>query len=309
MWRKTPVGWDWHNGRAGDGWTCILVHVTHSSKSSSAPPDALFFSTPQESFLQKVYSRPGAVIRAPKPPLKTIPPTVVHEDCVPPTTDLQGPHHLAAILDFHLVPGEGRRNYTGFVTKTILYSATLLVFLTASALTLASIIVPKWVSYYSETPSGMKFHYSYGLHRRCSSLTQSCDPFPQYEDCHGDNDGSFCSMWRSVAFLMSFAIVLEGMTLITYIFILAGGKQMRETGWKVLTLFLVFITLVQCAAMALVSYLFDNDERFYPGWKLDKSWIMSVVSMCLAGFNAVIIYMTIRTLPSEGGYELIADNS
>ncbi|KJF61199.1 hypothetical protein, variant [Coccidioides immitis RS] len=155
----------------------------------------------------------------------------------------------------------------------------------------------------------MKFHYSYGLHRRCSSLTQSCDPFPQYEDCHGDNDGSFCSMWRSVAFLMSFAIVLEGMTLITYIFILAGGKQMRETGWKVLTLFLVFITLVQCAAMALVSYLFDNDERFYPGWKLDKSWIMSVVSMCLAGFNAVIIYMTIRTLPSEGGYELIADNS
>ncbi|EFW17309.1 conserved hypothetical protein [Coccidioides posadasii str. Silveira] len=212
-------------------------------------------------------------------------------------------------MDFHLVPGEGRRNYTGFVTKTILYSATLLVFLTASALTLASIIVPKWVSYYSETPSGTKFHYSYGLHRRCSSLTQSCDPFPQYEDCHGDNDGSFCSMWRSVAFLMSFAIVLEGMTLITYIFILAGGKQMRETGWKVLTLFLVFITLVQCAAMALVSYLFDNDERFYPGWKLDKSWIMSVVSMCLAGFNAVIIYMTIRTLPSEGGYELIADNS
>ncbi|EEP81268.1 conserved hypothetical protein [Uncinocarpus reesii 1704] len=94
---------------------------------------------------------------------------------------------------------------------------------------------------------------------------------------------------------MSFAVVLEGMTLITYIVILSGGKQMRETGWKVLTVFLVFITLVQCGAMALVSYLFDNDDRFYPGWKLDTSWILTVVSMCLAGFNAVIIYMTIRS--------------
>ncbi|KAI1959819.1 hypothetical protein LOZ58_004184 [Ophidiomyces ophidiicola] len=73
---------------------------------------------------------------------------------------------------------------------------------------------------------------------------------------------------------MSFAIVLEAITLITYIVILAGGKQMRETGWKVLTVFLVFISLVQCGGMALVSYLFDNDERFYPGWKLDSSWIM-----------------------------------
>ncbi|WEW60201.1 hypothetical protein PRK78_005686 [Emydomyces testavorans] len=179
----------------------------------------------------------------------------------------------------------------------------------AFALTLASIILPKWISYYSETPSGTKFHYSYGLHLRCSSLTQSCEPFPQYDDCHGDNDGYFCSMWRSVAFLMSFAVVLEGMTLIAYLVILAGGKQMRETGWKVLTVFLVFIALVQCAAMALVSYLFDHDERFYPGWRLDTSWILSVVSMCLAALSAVIIYMTIRVLPSEGGYELIADNS
>lgn len=116
-------------------------------------------------------------------------------------------------------------------------------------------------------------------------------------------------MWRSVAFLISFAVVLEGMTLITYIVILAGGKQMRETGWRILTVFLALIALAQCAGMALVSYLYDHDERFYAGWKLDASWIMCVVSMCLAIINAVVIYMTARVLPSEGGYELIADNS
>lgn len=51
---------------------------------------------------------------------------------------------------------------------------------------------------------------------------------------------------------MSFAMVIQGMTLITYLIILAGGKQKRETGWKILTLFLMMIGLVQCAAMAMV---------------------------------------------------------
>ena len=41
-------------------------------------------------------------------------------------------------------------------------------------------------------------------------------------------------MWRSVGFLISFTIVLEGMTLITYIVVLVGGKQKRESGWKIL---------------------------------------------------------------------------
>lgn len=59
-------------------------------------------------------------------------------------------------------------------------------------------------------------------------------------------------MWRSVSFLMSFAVVIEGMTLIAYFVILVSGKQARETGWKLLSLLLVFVALVQCAAMGLV---------------------------------------------------------
>jgi hypothetical protein len=64
-------------------------------------------------------------------------------------------------------------------------------------------------------------------------------------------------MWRSVGFLMSFAVVLEGMTLIAYLVVLGGGKQKRDTGWRILTLFLVLIALVQCASMGLVVGFFS----------------------------------------------------
>lgn len=32
-------------------------------------------------------------------------------------------------MDFRLVPGDGHNNYTGFVTKTIVYVGTLIFFL------------------------------------------------------------------------------------------------------------------------------------------------------------------------------------
>lgn len=58
---------------------------------------------------------------------------------------------------------------------------------------------------------------------------------------------------------MSFAVVIEGMTLIVYIVTLAGGKQKREQGWKVLSGLLVLVGLIQCAAMAIiVSPFFKN---------------------------------------------------
>lgn len=59
-------------------------------------------------------------------------------------------------------------------------------------------------------------------------------------------------MWRSVGFLMSFAVVLEGMTLIAYLVIMLGGKQKREQGWKVLSGCLACVAAVQCAGMAII---------------------------------------------------------
>lgn len=59
-------------------------------------------------------------------------------------------------------------------------------------------------------------------------------------------------MWRSVGFLMSFAVVIEGMTIVAYIVMIAGGKQKREQGWKILCGLLFVVGVLQCAGMALI---------------------------------------------------------
>ncbi|KAI9805671.1 MAG: hypothetical protein M1833_005164 [Piccolia ochrophora] len=104
---------------------------------------------------------------------------------------------------------------------------------------------------------------------------------------------------------MSFAVVLEGMTLVAFIAILAGGRQKRETGWKILSFLLLLGSVVQCAGMAIVSYLFEHDEKFFAGWKLDLSWIMCTVSWSVLVLCAAGISLSAYALPSEGGYELI----
>lgn len=81
-------------------------------------------------------------------------------------------------------------------------------------------------------------------------MTGQCEPFPDYADCHRDQ--SFCGMWRSVAFLMSFAVLLELATLVAYIIIILGGQQIRHYGWKVVVSLLAAIVLVQCSGMAII---------------------------------------------------------
>lgn len=123
--------------------------------------------------------------------------------------------------------------------------------------------MPFWsrrLTNFSHQVASEPIHYTYGLHKRCSSLSHTCEPFPQYEDCQGDNR-SFCSMWRTVGFLMSFAVVIEGMTLIAYLVILVGGKQKRESGWKILSTLLLLAGLVQCAGMALIVSFEPLDFR------------------------------------------------
>ncbi|KAL4788621.1 hypothetical protein BJX76DRAFT_315229 [Aspergillus varians] len=208
-------------------------------------------------------------------------------------------------MDFHLVPRGEDRNYTGFLTKTIVYTASLIIFLAAFGLSIASIAVPNWVSYHSEKPT---YHYSYGLHRRCSSLTDTCESFPKREDCIGE-DRYFCSMWRTVAFMMSFAVVLEGMSVVAYLIILSGGKSLRESGWKTLSILILLSAVVQAASMSVVAYLVDNESRFFVGWQLDESWIYCTVSWCVSVFSAGALILAGYSLPSEGGYELLPDQS
>jgi len=104
---------------------------------------------------------------------------------------------------------------------------------------------------------------------------------------------------------MSFAVLLELATLVAYIIIILGGQQLRQYGWKVVISLLAAIVLVQCSGMAIIAYLFDHDERFFPGWQLDTSWILCTVSWTLALVTGAGICTAVYTLPEEGGYELI----
>jgi len=136
------------------------------------------------------------------------------------------------------------------MTRRIVYGISLWVYLGAVACTIASIALPNWISYTSPTDND-PIRVTYGLHKRCSSITGTCTPFPQDSDCHGDDRG-FCSMWRSTGFLMNFSIVLELATLVAYLVILVGGRQAREVGWKVLGSLLAFVAVAQLIAMTLV---------------------------------------------------------
>ncbi|KFY11214.1 hypothetical protein V492_04580 [Pseudogymnoascus sp. VKM F-4246] len=196
---------------------------------------------------------------------------------------------------------------TLLMARVLVYSIALVAFLGATVLTLTSIFLPYWLTIDSPITPDDHLKITYGLHRACSSLTNSCRPFPSQTDCLSLSSDApdFCTIWRSSAFLMSFTGILEIVTLITFGIILAGGLQKRAQGWKVLVGLMGVVVAGQVASTAMVAYLLDYDERFFPGWELGKSWVMGTVSwavvLCTAGGVGVASYL----LPPEGGYELI----
>lgn len=51
---------------------------------------------------------------------------------------------------------------------------------------------------------------------------------------------------------MSFAVVLQGMSIVTYMIILGGGKRLRESGWRVLSILIICSAIIQAASMSIV---------------------------------------------------------
>jgi len=99
---------------------------------------------------------------------------------------------------------------------------------------------------------------------------------------------------------------MELATIVAFIVVLAGGKQKREGGWPVLTFLLVLVGLLQCAGMAIVAYLFDNDtDRFFVGWTLDTSFYLCTASWSIAILAAAGVSLSAYIFPPEDGYELI----
>lgn len=132
-------------------------------------------------------------------------------------------------------------------------------------MTFSAIFLPNWISL-NTTHKDTTIHYTYGLHRRCSSLgSEPCVHFPQYEDCHHE-DRYFCSMWRSVGFLMSFSAVLELVTIVAFAVVIIGGRQKREAGWKILAFLLFVVGIAQAASMAIVVCTFQSLEVLNSYW-------------------------------------------
>ena len=206
--------------------------------------------------------------------------------------------------------------------RRIVYGVSLWVFLGAAACSVASVALPNWISYTSPTDHD-PIRVTYGLHRRCSSITGACEPFPRHEDCHGD-DRYFCRMWRSTGFLLDFSLMVELACIVAYVTILVGGRRVRESGWMILSGLLGLVALGLMTAMALVvsggccglrgqrlmtrqAYLYDHDSRFFVGWELDKSWVLCTVSWTVLLVDALGVMAAARFLPKEDDYERIPE--
>ncbi|KAH9892234.1 hypothetical protein F4778DRAFT_311128 [Xylariomycetidae sp. FL2044] len=194
------------------------------------------------------------------------------------------------------------------MTRQIIYSVALGVFVCTTAMTIISILTPYWVTYSVHAQgSDATFTKNLGLHKACSSLADPpCRTFPSRDDCA--DDPAFCSKWRTSGFLLSFATIVELATLITFLVVMAGGKYKREMGWKLIGGFLMADAVVEFASMGLVAYLFDHDSQFdVPGWELDWSFVLCAVSASVSVVMAAGLAASAWLLPPEDDYEYLED--
>ncbi|KAK3373583.1 hypothetical protein B0T24DRAFT_623888 [Lasiosphaeria ovina] len=206
------------------------------------------------------------------------------------------------------------------MTRKTVYGAALVAFAATTAMTIAAIVMPRWVSYSVDTDRGDSLYSNIGLHERCTltrtastaALVEKCVPFP------GDNEqqqcaaggGPFCSMWRTAAFLMSLAIVVELATFVAFLIVVAGGKARRESGWRILGVLLGIVAALEFYSMALVTYVFDHSDFFLvPGYRLDTSLYLCAFSGGVALVCACGLAISAYVLPHEDGYELLRDSS
>lgn len=93
---------------------------------------------------------------------------------------------------------------------------------------------------------------SYGLHSRYTNVPGQPEyaQFPSRQFCKTDE--SFCNMWRTVGFFISFDVAVELCTLVSFIVIMSGGVQRRAAGWQIVSTLLLFCSCVQCVGMSIV---------------------------------------------------------
>ncbi|KAK9453064.1 hypothetical protein V1511DRAFT_506437 [Dipodascopsis uninucleata] len=177
------------------------------------------------------------------------------------------------------------------------YILSFAVTVLSTLLTSYAIASPHWLTARFEI-DGQKVDVAYGLHEKCSSLTGKCVPFPDIECTTGDRE--FCNIWRTTSFMMWFSLVILGPTLISYVTLLFGSRQLRETGWKMVSILLSLVVFVQLVAMSVVVYMLNTDKNFqYESWRVGCSWAADTASWII--MLALVVFTLIvgkRTVPS-----------
>ncbi|KAM7196510.1 hypothetical protein V8F20_006984 [Naviculisporaceae sp. PSN 640] len=205
------------------------------------------------------------------------------------------------------------------MTPRVVYGAAFAAVIVATTLTITSVLSLSWVTYDSDSAShskpgpGTRVHDRIGLHKRCMSIdgdgSETCTPFPDDKKCALNGDQGLCSMWKTTGFLMNLAIVAELVTLIAFLIVMAGGKQKRERGWKVLGLMIGGVGLLEVAGMGIVTYLFNHDDMFLvPGYKLGAAWYLCTASAAITILVACGLALSAYVLPPEDGYEFLNDD-
>jgi hypothetical protein len=135
-------------------------------------------------------------------------------------------------------------------------------------MTIAAMVMPRWVTYSVTTDTGdslvsrVDSLVSYiGLYQRCTTMTATgnttkCIPFSEAYQCSGTGS-AHCAMWRSAGFLMSLAVVVELAAAVGFVVVLAGGKARRETRWRLLGWLVGVVAGLEFGALGLVVRFFS----------------------------------------------------
>ena len=137
-------------------------------------------------------------------------------------------------------------------------------------MTITSAVTPHWISYSETTKLGGTVYDHIGLRQRCSTSTASgsasgrgCAHFPDEGQCESGDRYAICSMWQTTGILMSFTVVMDLVTLVSLLVVMAGGKARRESGWRAVCGMLAAVAALQFGAMAVVVScpFFSRDGR------------------------------------------------
>ncbi|RDA87163.1 hypothetical protein CP532_4273 [Ophiocordyceps camponoti-leonardi (nom. inval.)] len=146
------------------------------------------------------------------------------------------------------------------MTRVSVYASALAAFVAATAMLVASIATPNWISYSVTTAKGDQIGKNIGLHKSCSNLDfpPQCHEYPTGEMCE-NGSRYFCSLWRTVGFMASLATILCLACLTCFLVVMRGGKYKRETGWPFVAGMLSVVAVVELVLISMVAYLFDHD--------------------------------------------------